>query len=94
MVHTGPRESRNATEAEFRFMLSLQPRITAMAKELFGEDFDRVEPEQFEEPYLELGLKKGTPNRNRHNLEEFRGWLALFAFESSPNQPEDSLTQQ
>jgi hypothetical protein len=83
MVQTGPRESRAANTDEFKSLLSLQPRIAAMAKKVFGDDFVRVQPEQFEEPYLELLLKKGVPERKKYDLEEFRGWLALCAVEPS-----------
>lgn len=91
MVQTGPRESRNANAEEFQLLLSLQPRIASMAEKVFGEDFVRVQPEQFREPYLELFLKKGVPTRKKYDLEEFRGWLALFALENSPELPQGQL---
>ncbi len=91
MVQTGPRESRVADTDEFKLLLSMQPRIATMAEKVFGDDFVRVQPEQFNEPYLELLLKKGIPTRKKFDLEEFRGWLALFADEPNPTRPEGSI---
>ncbi|MFN3692558.1 MAG: hypothetical protein ACK4SL_00485 [Candidatus Paceibacteria bacterium] len=72
-------------------MIGLQPRIAAMTSQIFGDDFIEVHPQIFEMPCLDLLLKRGVPKRKKHDLQEFRGWLALFADKPNPARPEGPI---
>lgn len=70
-------------DAEYRYLLSMMPRIECMARKVLGDNFFRLGEDSLERS-LELYVRKGTSTgRGRFDFRAFAGWVSLHDFESN-----------